>query len=240
MTIFEKIAIDTYTIKARLLPSLFALLPLILVFICLFGIHKELYEYLLGIIVSFGVLIVLSNIGRDSGKKKEKSLYRIWGGKPTTVKLSHFSNTNPEILKRYHSKLTMLLPDIKLPNKDEERNDKFKAYSIYDSCVSFLIENTRDKEKHNLIFEENVNYGFRRNLWGFKPYGIIFSTASIIIITTKAYINNFTFEILDIFSIPVIFLLLLLWIFWFTNKWVKIAADAYAERLLASIDLLSS
>lgn len=234
----EKIKLDAYTLKARLIPSLITILPALLVLLCWLGINKEIYDYTIGLIVSSGALFVLSQIGRDFGKNKQNKLYDSWGGKPTSVKLSHFSNTNPDNLKRYHLKLEVMIPSILIPTKEEEANDRKYARIVYDSCTSFLIEKTRDKSKFNLIFDENINYGFRRNLWGLKPFGTIISSVSLTFLILKLYNNNFSYDVIEALSIIIILLLLLLWLFWFSTSWVKTAADAYADRLLAAIDIL--
>ena len=37
---------------------------------------------------------------------------------------------------------------------------------------------SRDKAKYPLVFEENVNLGFRRNLWAMKPAAVVITAGS--------------------------------------------------------------
>ena len=37
--------------------------------------------------------------------------------------------------------------------------------------MTSLREATRDTSRFPLVFAENANYGFRRNLWGLRPIG---------------------------------------------------------------------
>jgi len=60
----------------------------------------------------------------------------------------------------------MLIPAHPMPMIDDERSEPESADHVYDSSTAFLLEKTRDKKAFPLIFEENCNYGFRRNLWG--------------------------------------------------------------------------
>jgi hypothetical protein len=69
---------------------------------------------------------------------------------------------------------------------EEELLNPDYALDCYDSCGDLLREKTRDKDKFSLIFQENMNYGFRRNLWGMKTLGIFTSLMGIIFCTIKA------------------------------------------------------
>ena len=41
----------------------------------------------------------------------------------------------------------------------------------YDSAARWLRKATRDRRQFNLVFTENVSYGFRRNLFGVRWIG---------------------------------------------------------------------
>jgi hypothetical protein len=135
-----------------------------------------------------------------------------------------------------------IMPELKIPSLQEEKDYPEKADEIFDSCTRFLINKTRDKKKFPLIFEENCNYGFRRNLWGLKTLGIV--TSSLGTITTSIIVilgimtQNFTFQPVSLICLLINISLLLVWIFWLTSDWVRIPAEAYAERLLAACDEL--
>ena len=45
------------------------------------------------------------------------------------------------------------------------------ADTKYEEVVTSLREATRDTSRFPLVFAENANYGFRRNLWGLRPIG---------------------------------------------------------------------
>jgi len=55
-----------------------------------------------------------------------------------------------------------------LPSAQEEADDPAKADAFYGRCGAWLRENTRDTKKFNILFNENVTYGFRRNLFALK------------------------------------------------------------------------
>jgi hypothetical protein len=95
--------------------------------------------------------------------------------------------------------------------------------------------------KFALVFEENCSYGFRRNLWGMKPAGLFFSAvglllaAAVIIVQLRAH---HAVSAVSYTGAACIIALLLFWLTWCSSDWVKLSADAFAERLMASIETL--
>lgn len=233
---------DSYTWKARVLPVFVVLLPV--------GLAASLWfpnfvfvERLVGALAApFGLAMLLSQIGRDFGYRKQSALWKHWGGAPTTQQLRHRSdNPNPVLLKRYHDRLSLLRPDLSLPSAAEETRDPAQADHVYSACVQFLISKTRDHTQFPLLFKENVNYGFRRNLWGLKPFGITLAAACLIAAILRAWLlvgspADLSGELLV--SIAVSFVLVLFWTLWVTQKWVRIPAEAYAARLLECCEQL--
>jgi len=138
--------------------------------------------------------------------------------------------------------LQKVLADIHLPSEAEESADPQHADHAYDTCVRWLLEQTRDQKKFSLLFEENCNYGFRRNLWGLKPVGVAVTVLALIAIaalpvlepamrTTAAIARNAVPGGLTSF-------VLLGWLFVVTPRWVEIPANAYADRLIEATNHL--
>ena len=114
---------------------------------------------------------------------------------------------------------------------------------IYRSWVKYLITKTRDTKKYSLLFSENISYGFRRNLWGLKPFSIFLIVTTIISNYFYQIINNDFKSLLPILldfvvSELILFVLCIIWVFIINKSWIKIPAFAYAERLLETIDTL--
>lgn len=233
--------IDKYTFRARLQPALLVALPLGLTTMAWFPAGVAGWDILWGLIVWSGGTALLAQIGRDRGKAKEPKLFEQWGGKPSTGLLRHRDAPNKVSLARYHQKIGQLLPGSRIPTHEEERHDPRAADEVYEACVAFLLEKTRAKKEFPLVFEENCNYGFRRNLWGMKPLGIAIAfggTAAILGLIILNYFKNTPIAPTVVLAGSGNLLLLLGWLFWFTPPWVKIAADAYAARLLAACEKL--
>ncbi len=213
----------------------------------IFGISYAIeMESYLNILSSLGVTAALSylfsQIGRDSGKRKENELWDSWGGTPTEQLFSYKNDIIDEQTKnRYHQKMSKILdPNITIDYKSAQP-DILK--DIYKSWTKYLIGRTRDTKKFSLLFNELTNYGFRRNLWGLKTVSLVF----ICICLCGNYIYSIlTSKTVDMLNYPIAFwvseviliILILFWVFIINKTWVKIPAFSYAERLLETIDII--
>jgi len=237
----EKV-IDLYTRRARLYPVLIVTLPMGLAAIAHFEKEPSGWALIWGFLLWCGIAFFLSQVGRDLGVKKQKKLYEKWGGMPTTIMLRHKDTSNKQLLLKRHKKLKELCPEFRLPSPEEEARELKAADEVYDACGAFLRAKTRDQKIFYLLFEENCNYGFRRNLWGMKPVGIGFSIIGICVVAMVTWAKYGT----DIMSAPppvlisgiLNIVILACWLFVITPEWVRLAADAYAAQLLLSLDVL--
>jgi hypothetical protein len=188
--------------------------------------------------------MLLAQVGRDRGYRKQPDLWRQWGGAPTTQLLRHRNpECNPVLRDAYHRKLRELRPDVVIPTPEEEERDPQKADYVYEACVKSLITFTRDRERFPLIFHENVNYGFRRNLWGLKLFGILSAVAGAGACGFNLWRNwEITGRVSTeaLITLTVNLGLLLFWLFWVTPGWVRITADAYTARLFEACEQLQS
>ena len=229
------IKFDIYSLKARVYPCSIVLLPCLLLAIFYITNIEAYYHYLTSFI-GIGVFsFVLAQIGRDQGKKKEKKLFEHWGGKPTNMILRHSNNhLDVHTKKRFHTKLEQVIPDMKIPTPEEELEDLYSADCIYDSCTKYLISKTRDTNKYHLLFKENINYGFRRNLWGMKAWALTIIVGCLIIhavIATEKFTTFETPNTTDWLLLATLVIISMFWLFTVNKEWIKVTAFAYAERL---------
>jgi len=235
----SSIKLDNYTLKSRISPAMIVAFPIVL---AIYAYNPEgLPEWatlIWDLIIWAGFTLLAAQFGRDAGKKKEKGLFDLWGGKPTTVILRFNSTNNKILLLARREKLKKIVPEIDLPTETDEASDPEEANKKYDACVTILREKTRDKNKYPLVYQENCNYGFRRNLWGLKRIGIILSIISAMVVFAKILLaaeSGPTEIVCFILSCALIGI----WVFLITPEWVKVVAQAYAERLFGAIDVLS-
>lgn len=229
---------DTYTLKARINPIVIFALPGLLLLVT-YSIKLDAVQPILySAAITGAITYLLSQIGRQQGKKKEKKLWEDWGGPPTTQLLRWRNPVIPNhVKKRYHEALQQRVPVPTIPEPAFESQYPAEADEIYAAWSHYLRGETRDTKTWSLIFKENINYGFRRNLWGMKPAAIILLL--LLVIGNYSYnvlqfgdYNLFCFTKCFWLANGILIVFLLLWIFIITKDFVRLTAFAYAERLL--------
>lgn len=236
-----KIEFDSYSLKARLMPVLLVVFPAGLSIVAWFSGELSGWGTLIGLFAPFGLTPFLAQAGRDLGKRKEKLLFQMWGGKPTTRLLRHSDNTLNALTKaRYHAKLQALLPDLTIPRAEQESADPERADDTYASCTNYLIERTRKGEENHLILAENINYGYRRNLWAMKPAGLTLAVIGVLCSSAKILYSAQAGElsIMPFAAAAVSAALAVWWAIRINPSWVRIAGEEYARRLLERCETL--
>jgi hypothetical protein len=234
------LVLDTYTRKARFLPALVLTVPVALAVLAWFPTDLKGLNLLATGVVWYVGASLSTELARDRGKALEPKLFKKWGGKPTTRMLRHRHAPNKALLERQHRALEALMKNISLPTAAEEKANPAGADDIYDACTAFLITRTRDVKQHALIFAENCNYGFRRNVLGLKPIGLVLSLVGAVAAGCKIVLDARSGTVSPLPVASTLFCLLLFagWVFWFRPDWVKICANAYALQLLRACEVL--
>ena len=237
--------LDAYNLRARLFPAFIVLTPIGLGIAAWIPLDYQLLGTLGSVAVTMGFATLLQQFARDAGKWKENRLFERWGGRPSVRMLSYeHTALNRQTLGRCHAKLKELAPTLNLPDSLEvELQNPNESKFAYESCNDLLVNKTRDREKFGLLFEENMNYGFRRNLWGLKPFALVVVSAGFAT-SAAQLIHNWRFgsdvSLIAASCAALCLMLLILWLAVFKPAWVRQAADAYARRLIASCDQLES
>jgi hypothetical protein len=254
MTIDDVVAkvTDPYERQARLYPALLALLPLFAVVALLYGPKTSALTAAVTIVVSCGGLYLMTNVCRELGGRLEKDLYREWGGKPSTQLLRHRDSTiEAPTKRRYHAILSAKINE-PFPSPDQEASKPEAADETYQSGVTWLLAHTRpeDGKKFDLLFKENIAYGFRRNALGTKPLGVTIAIASLLwVLAKESVISISASRIVDLealsrvpepaaASLIVSGVMAAVWMSFFTKSNVRTAAFTYATMLLRACDIL--
>jgi hypothetical protein len=232
--------LDAYTRRARLQPALLAVLPVGIAVLAWFPKGFTEWGIFAGLLTSAGGTAFLARLARIRGKKLEPRLFELWGGKPTTVALRHRNSQNPVLLERRHTQLSRIANGIYVPRAADEKADQQSADAAYDACVTVLIEQTRERKRFPLLFEENCNYGFWRNLWGLRPLGITSSLLGTAAIAFLVYRSGLVLEFKTAVGGGIDLFFLLGWLFLVNSHVVKMAAVSYSDRLLGACEELAS
>lgn len=206
----------------------------------------------LGIVAAGGGTALLAQIARDRGRRKQAELWVSWGGPPTTSQLRFRGTKNETHFLTVRAQLEQLFGDA-LPTEEEEAKDPAGADQRYEAVVARLREATRDTKRFPLVLAENINYGFRRNLWGLKPIGVTLA----IVAAACSWALFFMAIALPLANLRELFLnpdivfvtrlmgavlntfASVMWLQIVKPSWVRTTAEAYAERLFGSLESLS-
>jgi hypothetical protein len=231
---------NTYTRRARLVPGLFALLPVAVDVLVAVPSAVEWWQKVVAVLVAAGLWILPAQLIADRGKSRQDGLYRAWGGAPTTVGLRWSAAENKVAMRQRHIDVSTAT-GIRLPDERAEAKDPLAADHAYEAAVAALREATRSKDAFPLVTEEVTNYGFRRNLYGARPAGItlavLASAAAVAGVVLAARGHHVSLG----WSIAALVINLIWLIGWLTivnPNFVRPAADRYADRLLAAASQL--
>jgi hypothetical protein len=231
---------DHYSFRARLQPALLTLLPLAVGVFAWTGPGVKWQPALWSLFGTAGGTYFLTIFARHYGKQIEPSLWLSWGGAPTTQLLRHSGTGNPVMRERWHKNLSKLLGK-PFPTPQEEADDLASADNTYSAAIHLLIAKTRNTKTYHLVYKENVQYGYCRNLYAMRVMGIVFCLLGVTASSAAGFwaLHIGGPKIYPWVCLAAEALLLVWWIFTIRASWVKIPAFAYAERLLESTENLT-
>jgi hypothetical protein len=160
--------LDAYSLRARLFPSLLAVIPALAALAILiswnrFGLTSAIATTAIPVLV-----FAAADIARRLGKRVERKIYAELGGKPSVAMLRYSDDTfAPETRAQYRAFLSSMIGRPS-PTEQGERDDPVAADAFYERGCGWLRENTRNTSKFPVLFSENITYGYRRNLLGLR------------------------------------------------------------------------
>lgn len=242
--------LDFYDLRARAFPSLLCLLPALVLLVSVYGVSGSLWQGALSLLISCGFIFLLARVARDAGKRIQDKLFKAWSGAPTTQLLRH-RNEHYDIhtKQRLHARLSTLI-GLSFPSALDEMTRPHEADEKYKAATIWLLKRTRDTQRFQLLFKENIHFGFQRNALGLRWVGLSIAISSMVWVlfnvgVLSIYCPYFSADDWQKMTVPMTVTLLvsllmsLLWIFAITPAAAKRTAFAYAERLFEAADDLT-
>jgi hypothetical protein len=233
-TALRAVGLDRYDLMARPRPALFALIPVFLVV----GVRVPEVRNAVGALVSAatacGLTYFLISLARSQGRALEQRLGERVGRLHSARLLTLEDPTlSRETKKRYHAFLAK--KGLTLSALEEERADPALAFDRTRSAADWLLMHAKPDAKKTLLFEDNIAYGFMRNLRGLK--GIAIGIDALMMMANGALIAASWADRPAVIGGALIeialLVVLLLWIFFVTEAAVAQASLAYAQRLFS-------
>jgi hypothetical protein len=228
---------DRYTLFARLFPAIIAAAPAIALAWALVSWHSLSVTHAIAGTALTVLLMVFADVARRRGKQIEPGLIERMGGLPSITMLRHRDPAlDAPTKERMHTILASKL-GVAAPTAAQEEADPTAADSFYTRAGTWLRENTRNQKKFDILFNENVTYGYRRNLFALKWPALVLN-AAIVIGCAVAYSyglpQKYQADVTPVFVIA--FLHALYLAFFSSENAVREAARTYARQLLLSTE----
>jgi hypothetical protein len=232
--------LDAYTMRARLIPAIIAGAPAFAfgaIFVSWGGFG---FTHVIAGTALTVLFAVFADVARRRGKAIEPGLIANMGGLPTTTMLRHRDDTyDPDSKAELHAFIAEKLRRPP-PTADEERAHPAAADTYYARGTTWLRENTRDTKRFDILFKENIGYGFRRNLLGLKLPGLLLN-ALILSVCLGIFWHRWPVDLsrpfdAKLLAVVVIAVLHATYLALFvTDTAVVEAARTYARQLLLSV-----
>jgi hypothetical protein len=231
---------DAYSLRARLFPAIIAAAPALAGLALLISWKSFGLSNVIATVAVLVLLFAIADFARSRGRAIEPKLYAEQRGMPSITMFRRNDSTIDDGLKeRYRGFLANKL-GVAIPSAEAERADQAAADSFYEQCGVWLRENTRDTKKFPLLFNENVTYGFRRNLFGVKWLAVALNLTVVAVCLLLLWRNNWGWET-DFGKRTIVVLLIAAihatYIFFAVRKTVVLdASKAYARELILSCE----
>jgi hypothetical protein len=236
--------LDPYTLRARLSPAIIAAAPAFAAIALLLSWTQFSLSNTIASVGLVALLFALADIARRRGKKIQPEVYAELGGMPSITMLRHSDPTFDAASKaRYVAFLAGKINET-APTEAQEQADPAAADGYYTRCGDWLRENTRNAKKFNILFNENVTYGFRRNLLGMKWSALALNLLVVIVSGSVLYHGSVPYQDIQhvegrVIVVFVVAVLHALYIGFGVNRAaVSEAAKSYARQLILSCETL--
>lgn len=236
----KSLGFDRYEIDARLRPALMVLFPALLVVGAWAPQARTVVGGLVSVAVACGGAMLLARIARRRGQIVEARNADCWGPHGTAVMLRWSdARIDPVSKARYHQALRTAGHE--MPTADAEAQDPGAADAAYLGCTTWLLEQTRNKKKFDLLAAENIDYGFKRNLFGLRPIAwpiLVAAFAANAGLGVLRWSGAWDGASWTAASVALLLIMTGVAWLWVNSALVQQASDTFAKRLLSSCDAL--
>jgi hypothetical protein len=226
--------LDAYERKARLTPGLLAFAPIAFA-VATLGFKKyPAIAIAVGVLSAAGGGYALSVIVGNFGRRAQTQLWNAWDGAPTTRLLRTRDTTVSAVQRDVWRRAVEAITDVALLPAADEINDPMLADDTIKTAVDQIRPLGQDA-RFPLVKAENVQYGFERNLYGFRWVGRIISiacaaTLALVLLTTRSSYQALSHGAL-ISGVAIDAALFLTWVFVPSANRTRAAGERYAHQL---------
>ena len=230
-------AFDKYERRARSFPGLLAVAPIAIVVSTLGWKKYAAVAIAAGVVVAAGGTYLLTLLVRHYGRSIQSGLWAKWDGAPTTRFLRSRGLEGNQVQRDNWRSAVAKVTSVTLLTPDQEASNPVLADQTIEAAVGQLTRLSQSTD-YLLVKEENINYGFERNLYGTRWWGRLISAACCVLLAVALGLGSVRLGGVRVSSnalaagliIDALFLVGWLWVP--SEGRAKDAADRYATELL--------
>jgi hypothetical protein len=190
------------------------------------------------------LLAVMSDVARRRGRAIERGIVQRMGGLASITMMRYRDDNFDSAAKATMHKFLGSKISGDVPTPQKEQADPAVADDFYRRCGNWLREHTRDTKKFKVLFEENVTYGFRRNLLGLKWPALGINAAIVVFCLVMLWLRSplntadpLTQKLLSVVAIAFLHATYVLFV---NEAGVIEAARTFARQLLLCTETLAT
>lgn len=232
---------DLYTIKARLAPAIIAVAPSMALLIAIISIKSFDASQVWATIGLLVVLFALSNVSREAGKRVQYRVYRDNDGWPTFDPIYYEDRTfGDEAKLKYLNFLSEKLGR-PFPSMLDAASNPLAARQFYNEAATWLREATRDTNQFRILYDENITYGYFRNLLGLKWISLslnlaVMTICFLVIYQYVPWFNDVAASLHYVLAVSIVHGLYI--VFGVTEARMRSASSRYARQLLLACETM--
>ena len=198
----EKLFGSEYELKARYVPTLVLVSPLIIVAVFLFDRYSsslvvgKTVRLMAGAFGGIGIgwplsVYFLSNMVREAGRLLQEQYFKNGLELPTTRMMMWRDKTISDEHKRYLRKLVLMSFGKILPSKTDEENDPIKSSRVISETVDMIRPSIKDGVR---LLQYNIRYGAERNVDGCAPVSFCVAVLAMMVCL---YLEGYVFALCE-------------------------------------------
>lgn len=222
--------LDDYERKARLVPGLYGILPVATTVTTLGLDQFPVIAGLVGLLSATGGAWLLATVVGDLGRKVQPVLFENWGGPPTTKALRLREDTDNPVQRDGWRDATQRLTGVTLHAKAEETADPAAADQHISAAAAQLLHLGQEGGEP-AVRNENVAFGYQRNLYGFRHVGRLIAVGCVIVQVAAIFMPYKVSTSACVIGAGVAAGFFVLWLFLPSEARAQRAAERYARQL---------
>jgi hypothetical protein len=172
----DRPSLDKYALVARWAPATLLVIPISVTLLLGLPTIATAVGKIAAVVLALGMPIVVSQLVRNAGRSAQERLYDNWGGPPTTLGLRDRLSRTDVTSERLRRRLRAVVGEY--PHVPDAADAGNAGGDVYEAITNVLRNKTRASAAFPTVFDELSHYGFWRNSYGVRRYGVGIAVAA--------------------------------------------------------------